>query len=66
MDKIVRFSENLEKFAASRTSELNDRGKFFSLVQPVAFWQQANNTIPQKLNLSLGPLNLKPLIETAL
>jgi hypothetical protein len=70
MRKIIGFSKNLNKFTTGRTSEADNRGKFFSLVQPVAFWK-ANNTVPQewsfkpcepasqtlypKANPSLGP-----------
>ncbi len=51
MCKIVGFGENLEKFAACRAFELDDRGKFISFAQSVTFRQQANNTIPQELGV---------------
>ena len=35
--EIVGFSKNLKKLAAGRTSESDNRGEFFCLMQPVAF-----------------------------
>jgi len=40
MEKIVGLCEDLKKFTAFSTSELNHRGKLFGIVQPVIFWQQ--------------------------
>jgi len=45
MEKIVGLCEDLKKFTAFSTSELNHRGKLFGIVQPVLFWQQTNNSI---------------------
>jgi hypothetical protein len=57
MYKIVGFSKNLKKFTAGRTSESDNRGELFSLVQPVAF-QKANNTVLKNRVFRL--LNLHP------
>jgi hypothetical protein len=53
MYEIIGFSKNLKKFAAGRTSEPDNRGEFFCLMQPVTF-RKANNTVPRIGFPSLG------------
>ncbi|SFO10459.1 hypothetical protein SAMN05216386_2648 [Nitrosospira briensis] len=45
MQQIVGLCEDLKKFATCRTSEANNRGKFFCFMQPVTF-RKTNNTVP--------------------
>jgi hypothetical protein len=44
--KIIGFSKDLEKFAACRTPESNNRGEFFCFAQAVSFWK-ANSETPR-------------------
>jgi hypothetical protein len=64
MQQTVGLCEDLKKFAACRTSEANNRGEFFCLMQPVTFWK-ANNTVPLA-NLTLAvrlPDELVPWLD---
>ena len=49
MYKIIRLGKNLKKFATDKTSQPEDGGKLFCIVQPVTFRQKINNTNPQEV-----------------